>query len=279
MGGGGRGGTGARRGEGEKQIEVDRRLLRKRLVELEKEIDKIKTQRDVQRVARERSCIPVAALVGYTNAGKSTLMNTLSGSDTLTEDKLFATLDPLSRRVNFGCGEILLIDTVGFIDKLPHDLVNAFRATLEETLYADLLLHVVDASSGDMARQTETVDQVLAQLGAGAKPALTVYNKCDIQTPDHVHPERGDSVFVSAVTGMGIESLKSAVMRKFAEERTEISVLLPHDSGALVSRVYDNGQVTSLRYQENGIALTAAVTLEDAARLRAAARREDSQRG
>ena len=268
MGGGGRGGGGARRGEGETQLEVDRRLLRRRLIELEKEIDKIKSQRDVQRFARERSKIPVVALVGYTNAGKSTLMNYLSGSDVLAEDKLFATLDPVSRRINYGGGEFLLIDTVGFIKKLPHDLVNAFRATLEETRYADLLLHVVDASSDDRAQQMEVVYDVLDQLNTNNKPTLTVYNKCDIA--DEIVPGE-DSVAISAKTGVGMESLKDAITQRLSAMRTEISVLLPLDSGALVSRVYANGQVIDCQYKEEGIHLSAVVTLDEAARLRAVA--------
>jgi GTP-binding protein HflX len=268
MGGGGGGGAGARRGEGETQLEVDRRILRKRLHDLEKEIDRIKSRRDVQRTARERSKIPIVAFVGYTNAGKSTLMNKLSGSNVLAEDKLFATLDPVSRRVNFGCGELLLVDTVGFINKLPHDLVDAFRATLEEATYADLLLHVVDSSSPESEAQMKVVGEVLVQLGAGNKPVLTVYNKCDIS--GSAVSER-DSVCVSAKTGAGMEALKKQVTHSLAETRVKISVLLPPDSGALVSRVYTNGQVTECEYLEAGIHLTAAVSIEDASRLRAQA--------
>ena len=268
MGGGGRGGGGARRGEGEKQLEVDRRLLRKRLNELEKEIDKIKARRNVQRGTRERSQIPIVALVGYTNAGKSTLMNSLSGSSVLAENKLFATLDPISRRVNCSSGEFLLVDTVGFINKLPHDLVNAFRATLEETRYADLLLHVVDASSENRAHQMEVVNDVLNQLEANSNPLLTVYNKCDL-TNEII--EKSDSVAISAVTGMGIEKLKDVIAQKLSAMRTEVSILLPLNSGALVSRVYANGQVNDCKYQEDGIHINAIVTLEDAARLRAVA--------
>ena len=270
MGGGGSGGggAGARRGEGETQLEVDRRILRKRLNELEKEIDKIKAQRGVQRVARERSNIPVVALVGYTNAGKSTLLNHLSNSDVLAEDKLFATLDPVSRRVNFGGGEILLVDTVGFINKLPHDLVDAFRATLEETRYADLLLHVVDASSTEREKHMEVVEDVLKQLDADDKPILTVYNKQDIASE---FTPTDDSVAISAATGAGIEDLTSAITQKLAETRTVMSVLLPLDSGALISRVYANGQVTECDYREDGIHIVATVTGDVAAHLRDAA--------
>jgi GTP-binding protein HflX len=241
--------------------------LRKRLHELEKEIDLVKSRRKIQRAARERSNIPIAALVGYTNAGKSTLMNHLSGSDVLAEDKLFATLDPISRRVNFGGGDFLLVDTVGFINKLPHDLVDAFRATLEEVRHADLLLHVVDASSAHRERQMETVREVLDHLGAGNKPTLTVYNKCDI-FHDELFTEK-DSVAVSAKTGMGMETLKDAV--KLSEARVELSVILPLNSGALVSSIYAEGQVTDCRYAEDGIHLTATVSQEDASRLRASA--------
>jgi GTP-binding protein HflX len=268
MGGGGGGGAGARRGEGETQLEVDRRILRKRLHDLEKEIDKIKSRRDIQRTARERSKIPIVAFVGYTNAGKSTLMNKLSGSNVLAEDKLFATLDPVSRRVNFGCGELLLVDTVGFINKLPHDLVDAFRATLEEAVHADLLLHVVDSSSPEAEAQMKVVGEVLVQLGAGSKPILTVYNKCDVSGSS---VSERDSVCVSAKTGAGLEALKTIVTQKLAEQRTEISVMLPLGSGSLISRVYANGQVTECEYLETGIKIKAAVTIEDASRLRAEA--------
>ncbi|MCL2378724.1 MAG: GTPase HflX [Defluviitaleaceae bacterium] len=294
MGGGGRGGGGARRGEGETQLEVDRRLLRDRVTELEKEIDKIKSRRNVQRIGRERSKIPVVALVGYTNAGKSTLMNHLSGSNVLAEDKLFATLDPISRRINYGSGEFLLIDTVGFIKKLPHDLVNAFRATLEETRHADLLLHVVDASSEERAQQIEVVNEVLSQLEASSKPVLMVYNKCDIATEitpakwagsqaanpgaphkhhlDTTHLALGsESIAISAKTGIGIDSLKAAITHKFSAMRTEVSVILPLDSGALISRIYESGQVLNCQYQADGIHISAIVPQEDESRLRALA--------
>jgi GTP-binding protein HflX len=268
MAGGGGGGGGARRGEGETQLEVDRRLLRKRLSELERELEKVKSRRGVQRAARERSKIPIVSLVGYTNAGKSTLMNCLSGSDVLAEDKLFATLDPKSRRVNYGSGEFLLVDTVGFINKLPHDLVNAFRATLEEARYADLLLHVVDSSSENRDMQIKVVNDVLAQLEADTNPMLTVYNKCDVS--DGIEIGGMDNISISAKTGYGIDNLKTAVTQKLSNLRTEISVLLPLDAGGLVSRVYESGQVHECEYLENGIRLTATVTAEEAARLREA---------
>ncbi|MCL2014404.1 MAG: GTPase HflX [Oscillospiraceae bacterium] len=271
MGGGGGSGKGARRGEGETQLEADRRILRKRLNELEKEIDKIKSRRNVQRSARERSNIPVIAIVGYTNAGKSTLLNTLSGSNVLAEDKLFATLDPVSRRVNFGSGDFLLVDTVGFINKLPHDLVDAFRATLEETQYADLILHIVDASSETQTQQMEVVGEVLTRLGVNNKPILTVYNKCDLSNNPGPLRHNENYVDVSAKTGTGIANLKNAISQKLSEARCEISVLLPLDAGALVSRIYTVGQVTGCEYLTDGIYLNAVVTLEDSARLCASA--------
>ena len=275
MAGGGRGGGGARRGEGETQLEVDRRLLRRRLSELEREINKIKSRRDIQRMVRESTKIPVVALVGYTNAGKSTLMNRLSDSEVLAEDKLFATLDPVSRSVNYGFGEFLLVDTVGFINKLPHDLVNAFRATLEETKYADLLLHVVDASSENKERQMEVVGEVLTQLEANNKPQLVVYNKCDKLEDTGFLPQNrlnGTAcVAVSASTGMGTDKLKQAIADKLSEMRTELSVLLPLDSGALISRIYKNGQVIGCDYQEDGIHVNAIVTARDASKLKASA--------
>ncbi|MCL2572495.1 MAG: GTPase HflX [Defluviitaleaceae bacterium] len=268
MAGGGGGGGGARRGEGETQLEVDRRLLRRRVTELEREIDKIKGRREVQRSQRERSNIPVVALVGYTNAGKSTLMNSLSGSDVLAENKLFATLDPKSRRVNFGSGEFLLVDTVGFINKLPHDLVNAFRATLEEARFADLLLHVVDASSETHGQQMQVVQDVLGQLKADKNPTLMVYNKCDVAGEVITGT---DGVAISAITGAGIDELKATITKHLAERRMEVTVLLPLDSGALISRIYESGKVQDCQYQDDGILLRAIVTQEDASRLQSLA--------
>jgi len=267
MAGGGGGGGGARRGEGETQLEVDRRLLRRRLTELEHEIDKVKSRREVQRVARERSNIPIVSLVGYTNAGKSTLMNRLSGSDVLAEDKLFATLDPVSRKVNYGSGDFLLVDTVGFINKLPHDLVNAFRATLEEAKFADLLLHVVDASSEDMDRQIKVVNEVLKELGADANPMLVVYNKCDNGVDTHALGLGVDAVCISAKTGMGMEKLEASITKKLADMRSVVKVLLPMDAGALVSRLYASSKVEVCEYTEDGIYIEAVATKEDAARL------------
>lgn len=265
MAGGGGGGGGARRGEGETQLEVDKRLLRKRITELEKELEKVKSRREVQRVARERSKIPIVALVGYTNAGKSTLMNHLSGSSVLAEDKLFATLDPVSRRINHGSGEFLLVDTVGFINKLPHDLVNAFRATLEEAKFADLLLHVVDASSVNKNHQMEVVNDVLTQLGANTNPTLIVYNKCDI-APEITGGKT--NIAISAITGTGMDTLKNAIASQLSNTRTQISALLPLNAGSLVSKIYSTSQVNECEYKENGIFLTALLSVEDAARIR-----------
>jgi GTP-binding protein HflX len=254
---------------------VDRRILRKRVDELEREIDKVKARREVQRTQRERANVPVVALVGYTNAGKSTLMNRLSGSDVLAEDKLFATLDPISRRVNYGSGEFLLVDTVGFIHKLPHDLVNAFRATLEETKYADLLVHVVDASSEERDKQMEVVGTVLNELGAGGNPMLLAFNKCDMfknkeDIPRGKNPNES-VIAISAKTGMGMDALKNAVTQGLSNLRTAIKVLLPLDAGALLSRVYEVGKVEECEYLSDGIRLSAVVPLVDAARIKTAA--------
>ncbi|MDR2090409.1 MAG: GTPase HflX [Clostridiales bacterium] len=212
--GGGGGAGAATKGAGETKLETDRRHIKRAVFELSEKIEKIKKERDLRRENRTNGGIKTAAIVGYTNAGKSTLMNALAKSSVKAEDKLFATLDPVTRKIWFDLNkEYLLTDTVGFIDRLPHELIDAFRSTLEEVKYADLLLHVVDASGKNMTRQYDVVLSVLESLGAGGKPIVTVYNKTDIPS-DNVRPVLTDSVSVSAKTGEGLDELRKIISEK-----------------------------------------------------------------
>lgn len=215
---GGGGGSGAyTKGSGETKLETDRRHIRAAIYELSERIDKLKTERDMRRSRREKSGIKTVAIVGYTNAGKSTLMNALSKAGVKEENKLFATLDPVTRRIFVDVNkEYLLTDTVGFIDNLPHELIDAFRSTLDETRYADLLLHVADASSIDAERQFDVVRKVLDELGVGDKPIITVYNKIDMLSPntDFMPQILVDSTRISAKTGEGIAELKRLIAEK-----------------------------------------------------------------
>ena len=245
------GGIGTR-GPGETRLEVDRRRIRRRIDDLSTQLSEIKRQRDARRRRREKQEQTVVALVGYTNAGKSTLLNALTGSDALVEDKLFATLDPVLRQLelpeNRRC---LLVDTVGFIRKLPHQLVDAFRSTLEEALYADLIVVVSDLSSPFYRQQRETVFQVLRELGAGDKPILEAMNKCDAaEIPGVVEP--ADAVLISARTGQGLEKLKAEISRRIASLRHHAELLVPYEKSAALSLIHKYGQVESEEYLAEG---------------------------
>lgn len=223
QGGGGSGGGGARRGAGEQQLELDKRTIRNEVRDLETQIDKLASERKLRRSRREKNRVKLVAIVGYTNAGKSTLMNLLTNADVLVEDKLFATLDPVGRALWLGEGkEVVIVDTVGFISRLPHELISAFRSTLEETKYADLILHVADVSDAACVAQFDVVREVLNDLGAGEKPILTVFNKDDEPRAEKLpHAER--SVLISAKTGKGIDELKEVMVNMLfgAEEGEE----------------------------------------------------------
>lgn len=262
------------RGEGEKQIEVDRRLLRRQKDRLEEEIEQLRTQRQLHRERRKSHGAPVVALVGYTNAGKSTLLNRLSAAHSLAEDKLFATLDPMTRRVKFAGGqEILLTDTVGFVQHLPTTLVAAFRATLEEVAEADLLIHVIDASSPFVHRQIEAVEQVLEEIGAGGRPMIVAINKADKLPRDLpvVVNEKSSgeqesatplqhgsitdtlpSVRVSALTGEGIEELLRCISENLLLQFVQLNVLIPYDRGELVARFHQFGTIEEESYEATG---------------------------
>lgn len=245
------GGIGTR-GPGETQLEVDRRRIRKRIDDLERDLKEIKQHRDLRRARREKQGQTVVALVGYTNAGKSTLLNALSGSDVLVEDKLFATLDPVMRNVdlpeNRSC---LLVDTVGFIRKLPHPLVQAFRSTLEEAIYADLLIVVSDLSSPNYAQQRDTVFEVLNDLGATDRPILEVLNKADRVKADTV-VEPADAILISARDGTGLETLKAEIARRIAAMRHRAELVIPYSKGNLLSMLHSSGQVLSEEYLAEG---------------------------
>jgi len=246
------------RGEGEKQIEVDRRLLRRQKDALEEELEHVRTHRQLHRERRRSAGAPVVALVGYTNAGKSTLLNRLAGADGLAEDRLFATLDPMTRRTRLTGGqEILLTDTVGFVQRLPTTLVAAFRATLEEVAEADLLVHVVDASSPMMQRQVEAVERVLEEIGAGSLPVVVALNKADLMASDlqlalPVASATLPTVRVSALTGSGFDELLRCISDQLIQRFAALDVLIPYDRGDLVALLHQFGTIEYEGYEEGG---------------------------
>ena len=265
------GGIGTR-GPGETKLEVDRRHIRGRISDIEKEIENISTQRHLQRQRRKHNRVPTVALVGYTNAGKSSLLNKLTASDVLAEDKLFATLDPTTRRIELPNGqEVLLTDTVGFIQKLPHQLIAAFRATLEEVVEADLLLHVVDVSHPKYEEQMTAVYDVLRSLHADGKPAITVYNKIDLIDNQHLIcklTRDNESMAVSAVTGQGLDELLALVEVFLRRTKVEIELKVPYSDSGVVSQIYNSGEVLKSDYSDDGICITLLATPEEAKRYR-----------
>ena len=259
-----KGGIGMRGGEGESQLEVDRRKVRERIDKIQRDLELVMRQRDVQRSGRKRNQWPLGSLVGYTNAGKSTLFNAITGAATLSEDKLFATLDPTTRRLRLPTNQnVLLSDTVGFIRKLPHDLVDAFKATLEEVVEADLLLHVVDISSPHAEEQIEAVNQVLGELGVADKPTLMVFNKVD-QQPErngslHWLREYQHAVAVSARTGEGLEELMAELGTMLRPIRQCLHLRIPTANGAAQARVRALGQIDEERYEGEWVHLRARI--------------------
>ena len=251
------GGVGLR-GPGETQLEVDRREIRRRISHLKDELEKVRTHRQQYRSRRKRSQIPVVALVGYTNAGKSTLLNRLASADVYVANKLFATLDPTTRRVELPGGRLALFtDTVGFIQKLPTQLVAAFRATLEEIAEADLLLHIVDITHINARAQAEAVFQVLGEISADTIPVLTVLNKIDLLSdPDSARNSLESfqtSAAISAVTGEGIREMLGMVDEHLYEKLTPIKVRLPHHEGALIASFHHQGQVERFEQNHTGV--------------------------
>jgi GTP-binding protein HflX len=259
-----RGGLGAIGGEGESQLEADRRKTQERIDRIRDELDVVRRQRATQRDGRQRHQWPLASIVGYTNAGKSTLLNALTGAAVLAEDKLFATLDPTTRRLRLPTNQnVLLSDTVGFIRKLPHGLVEAFKATLEEVVEADLLLHVVDVSHPHAEDHVRSVQAVLAEIGAGEKPTLMVFNKIDrLPSRDLVDRWSGlfhKSVAVSAKTGEGFTALFDELGVNLKPVRAEMVLAIPFDQQRLLARLHSVGQVMEERYGDDAVHLRALV--------------------
>lgn len=268
-----KGGIGLR-GPGETQLETDRRLLRVRIKSIEKRLDKVRRQREQGRRSRRRAELPTVSLVGYTNAGKSTLFNRITQAGVYAEDQLFATLDPTMRRLELqGLGPVVLADTVGFISHLPHRLVQAFRATLEEAASSDLLLHVIDAAAEERARNIEQVDEVLEEIEANDLPQLRVYNKIDLMPEREAGIDRDDqgrpiAVWLSAQSGVGVDLLLQAVSECLAEERVAGELLLSAAEARIRARFYDGQAVVKEQYTDDGrIILTIDMPRADFMRL------------
>jgi GTP-binding protein HflX len=271
------GGIGTR-GPGEKKLDTDRRHIRRRIHFIEDELKKTETRRNTARRAGRAAMLPVVALAGYTNAGKSTLFNRLCSADALAEDKLFATLDPTARKLALPSGgAAIMVDTVGFIQKLPHELVDAFKATLEESASADIIVHVVDMSNGGMIAQMETVAQILDSIGAGGKKTLLAFNKSD-KAKDRgaalnraLAARRGAGArhcVISAATGDGIGGLLSALSGMINEERVRLDVKIPYEDGGLNAFLHENASILKREYTETGVALSLLLNRGHAGRLK-----------
>ena len=258
------GGIGTR-GPGESKLEMNRRRIRERMTELRRRLDELEKQRSVRRKSRERNEIPAVALVGYTNAGKSTLLNALTGSDVYVQDQLFATLDAVSRRMETAeKTPYLLTDTVGFIRKLPHTLISAFRSTLEEAVLADVLVIVSDGASPDMGIQHDTVEQVLEELGATEQKRIEVINKCDEADPAPAFP---GAILISAKTGEGLEDLKAAIAEAIQESSAPVTFTIPFSRYGILSEIHAAGRIITEEHTADGTEITAMISAEDVERL------------
>ena len=252
------GGIGTR-GPGETKLESDRRHIRERIHRLEEELEQVRKVRGVQRERRKKNSVPVVAIVGYTNAGKSTLLNHLTGAGIPANNRLFDTLDTTSRQLTVSDNlDVILSDTVGFIAKLPHHLVNAFHATLEELEYADLLLHVIDSSDPNRDEHIEVVDKLIARLAKPGTPVLRCYNKADLVSPEDL-PAGRDVVYISAKRGMGMENLLKAIERALGHARHHVLVRLPYAMGGMVDKLHSGAKVHSVEYTGEGIEVDCVV--------------------
>ena len=258
------GGIGTR-GPGEKKLEMDRRLINSRVAQLNRELKEVQRHREVNRQQRKRSGIPVVAVVGYTNAGKSTLLNHLTNAEVLEEDKLFATLDPTTRILELtNHQKVLMTDTVGFIRKLPHHLIDAFRSTLEEAKYADIILHVVDAPNPQMDKQMYIVYDTLRNLEVEGKKIITAFNKTDrIGQPEPLHDFRAErTVHISAKYGDGLEDLKNILEEILREEKDFLECTIPYRDAGVIQKIREKGELLSEEYREDGIFVRAWVPKE-----------------
>lgn len=258
------GGIGTR-GPGEKKLEIDRRLINDRIAQLNRELKEVVKHREIARAKRERNAVPVVAIVGYTNAGKSTLLNHLTDAEVLEEDKLFATLDPTTRMLELeGHQQVLLTDTVGFIRKLPHHLIEAFKSTLEEAKYADYIIHVVDASNPQRDKQMYIVYETLDHLGVKNKKILTLFNKIDIRTDDDpLQDFRADHVIqISATENAGLDAVKDVLQEMLREDKIYIERVIPYAQAGVLQLVRNKGELVSEEYVPEGISIRAYVPME-----------------
>ncbi|MBO5715729.1 MAG: GTPase HflX [Clostridia bacterium] len=260
------GGIGTR-GPGESKLESDRRHMKRRIVALESELEELEKNRMTMRASRDKSQIPQIAIVGYTNAGKSTLLNTLTDAGILAENKLFATLDPTTRKLKLPCGEtVLLTDTVGFIRKLPHHLVKAFKSTLDEAVYADILMIVIDAHDDEARAQLDVTESLLAELGAAGKPTIYVYNKCDLgissELPSYIANNEDPNRVVCAISaksGEGIDTLLEKVEEIIHQGKIKVTFVIPNSEQGALNILYKNATVESVDYGYEGVTVVATV--------------------
>lgn len=251
------GGTGAR-GQGETQLEADRRMINDRIANVKKELKDVIKHRHVQRAKRLRRPVPTVSIVGYTNAGKSSLLNALTDSEALAADKLFATLDPTTRRLDLDNSQhVLLTDTVGFVRRLPHRLVDAFKATLEEAVVADLLIHLIDVSNPEFETHFETTQKVLKEIGASENPTLVVYNKVDLledmKTIDRLQLLHEGALFISAASGEGLETLKETISDRLNAKLRSTKLIIPHDRYDIISKLHASGGIRHQTTEDDGV--------------------------